>query len=396
VTSASQTSVSVPPTENGSPRLAVLRLENFIRERALPLWASSGFDRENRCFHERLEYSGVPVRDSPRRLMVQTRQIVVYARASLFNWYSSDRQQIAWAFDSVCERYRTSDQDIGWTFSVHPDGSPADNTRDLYAHAFVLYMLAWMHRLTSDPRALALADITLSDIDRIFLTGNGPGYLSKVPGRTDLREQNPHMHLFEALLALAEASQADRYLAHANALIALFDDQLVDSATGTVRETFDANWRPLKPAGQNLVEPGHQLEWAWLLREWERLTGLRTEDRVQKLVMHATAFGIDKATGLVRGAVREDGSSASNASRVWGQTETIRALCREDAKGVMWPGLVSTITNNLFASHLPPHLDGGWIDQIDERKETSVDHMPGSTLYHLAGAAIDSSVACRP
>jgi mannose/cellobiose epimerase-like protein (N-acyl-D-glucosamine 2-epimerase family) len=388
------TLASVQPTDHASPRLAVLRLEKFIREHALPLWASSGFDRETGCFHERLDYSGVPVQNVPQRLIVQARQIVVYARASLFNWYSDGQQQAARAFDSVCKRYRTSDQDE-WTFSVHPDGSPADVTRDLYTHAFVLYMLAWMHRLTSDPRVLALADATLSDIDRIFFTGIGQGYLSKVPGRTDLREQNPHMHLFEALLALAEASQAERYLVRANALVDLFDDRLVDSATGSLREVFDENWHPQQPAGLNLVEPGHQMEWAWLLREWERLTGSRAEDRVERLLMHAVSFGLDKATGLVRGAVREDGSIASNASRIWGQTEAIRALCREDPKGTVWPGLVSTITGNLFTSHLPPTLNGGWIDQIDERKKAAVDYMPASTLYHLVGAAIDGSVACR-
>ena len=389
--------IFAPPTPARSlaPAFASSRLEKFITERALPLWASSGFDRQTDCFHERLEFSSAPVREVPRRLMVQARQIVVYARASLSKWYKDDQQCAERAFETACRRYRSPDENPGWVFSVLPDGSPADLTRDLYAHAFVLYMLAWMHKLTSDPSTLLIADTTLSDIDRIFVSGDQAGYFSRVPGRTDLREQNPHMHLFEALLALAETSGAERYLARAHKLIDLFDNALTDSASGTVREMFDAQWRPEQPPGENSIEPGHQMEWIWLLREWERLTGSRADERVHRLSRHATTFGIDKTKGFVRSVVREDGMVISNASRIWPQTEAIRALCREDPKGLVWPNLVSAITDNLFAVHLPGCLNGGWIDQANEKGESTIDYMPASSLYHLLGAAIDSRVACQ-
>lgn len=383
------------PTTGNSPAAAVQRLESFVRQRSLPLWATSGFDKDARCYHERLDFNGEPIRDLPRRLMVQARQIVVYARASLLGWYDDPEQGALRAFETVCQRYRAPDGNPGWAFSIHPDGRCGDPTRDLYAHAFVLYMLAWMHKLTSDRAVLALADTTLSDIDRIFFAGDGPGYLSKVPGRTDIREQNPHMHLFEALLALAETSGAERYLARANAIVDLFDNALADSETGTVREMFGSTWRPQQPAGENLVEPGHQMEWGWLLREWERLTGVAMEGRVQRLTAHATTFGIDAARGLVRSSVREDGKIVSNAARVWPQTEAIRALCREDPKGVMWPGLVAAITENLFAVHLPDKLNGGWIDQTNEAGELAIEYMPASSHYHIVGSAIDGTLASR-
>jgi mannose-6-phosphate isomerase len=133
------------------------------------------------------------------------------------------------------------------------------------------------------------------------------------------------------------------------------------------------------------------MEWSWLLREWHRLTGASVEERVQSLISHATRFGIDANLGLVRGIVREDGQIVSGASRVWPQTESIRALSREDGEGLRWPGLVSAITDNLFATHLPADLKGGWIDQLDEQGKATIDYMPASTLYHLVGAAIDGT-----
>jgi mannose/cellobiose epimerase-like protein (N-acyl-D-glucosamine 2-epimerase family) len=375
------------------PAAAVRRLESFVRQRSLRLWATSGFDEHERCFYERLDFNGDPIGDLPRRLMVQARQIAVYARCSLLNWYTDGDQCAHRAFETACQRYRSPDGSPGWVFSIHPDGSIADSTRDLYAHAFVLYMLAWMHKLTSDRAVLALADATLSEVDRIF-AGGGAGYLSKVPGPTNIREQNPHMHLFEALLALAETSGAERYLARATTIVNLFDNVLVDSGIGTVREMFDASWRPQQPSGSNLVEPGHHMEWSWLLREWERLAGGTVDDRVGRLCAHATTFGIDPVNGLVRASVREDGKIISTAARVWPQTEAIRALCSEDSKGVMWPGLIAAITDNLFRVHLRAKLNGGWIDQTNEAGELAVGYMPASTHYHLVGAAIDGTFAC--
>jgi mannose/cellobiose epimerase-like protein (N-acyl-D-glucosamine 2-epimerase family) len=374
------------------PELALSRLRRFVEEQALPLWASAGFDDAAQCFHERLSFSSVPLR-VPRRLMVQARQIATFSRACILKW-SDHGAIVSKAFQNVLQRYRSPDGDAGWIFSVGPDGR-RDMTRDLYTHAFVLYMLAWLFRLEQDTSLLALADTTLGEVDQIFGCGDRLGFLSKVPGPIDLREQNPHMHLFEALLALADASGMERYLARANALVGLFDLVLADPITGTVRETFDGNWKVQHANGENVVEPGHQMEWAWLLREWQRLTGSPVDSRVDCLIAHAITYGVDRERGLVRAQVQENGKMISGASRVWPQTEAIRALCREYLASGLGAGLVSEITDGLFTNHLPAHLQGGWIDQVDANGSGTVDHMPASTLYHLAGAAMDASNLLR-
>jgi mannose/cellobiose epimerase-like protein (N-acyl-D-glucosamine 2-epimerase family) len=384
---------SITPTKK--PSVAAGRLRDFVITSALPLWASSGFDEKACCFHERLDLSNRPIRNSPRRLMVQSRQIAVYARAALNGWYPDGRPRALRAFEMVSRQYPAPDGGAGWIFSLHPDGSIADGTRDLYCHAFVLYMMAWVYRLTGDPAVLTLADTTLSDLDRIFSISDQPGFVSKVPGRIDLREQNPHMHLLEALLTLAEMTGAERYLARAKALIELFDRALSDAATGIVREIFDASWRPTQPSGANNFEPGHQMEWAWLLREWQRLTGDPVDERVHRLTTCAINFGIDTHKGVVRSVVCEDGTIISSASRTWSQTEAIRTLCREDPQGQAWPDLACAITDNLFATHLPARLNGGWIDQLSDQGVATIDFMPASTLYHVAGAAIDSEAVSQ-
>jgi mannose/cellobiose epimerase-like protein (N-acyl-D-glucosamine 2-epimerase family) len=156
------------PDPNDDPlQTATRRLRDFVIQSALPLWASSGFDEENGSFQERLDFCGKHTQSQSCRLMVQCRQIVVYARASILGWYDDGRQLPLRAFERACEQYHSPDGEPGWAFSVHPDGQVVDASRDLYAHAFVLYMLAWTYRLTGDPSVLRLANSTLSDIDQI-------------------------------------------------------------------------------------------------------------------------------------------------------------------------------------------------------------------------------------
>jgi mannose/cellobiose epimerase-like protein (N-acyl-D-glucosamine 2-epimerase family) len=112
-------------------------------------------------------------------------------------WYKDGEQQALRAFETIRRSYHAPDGTLGWVFSLQARGTEiADATRDLYTHAFVLYMLAWLYRLVSDPDLIRLVDDTLSDIDVIFSVPGEPGMLSRVPGASDLREQNPHMHIF--------------------------------------------------------------------------------------------------------------------------------------------------------------------------------------------------------
>ena len=87
--------------------------------------------------------------------MVQARQIVVYARVRLIGWYPDGGQIALQAFETLLRQYPASDGKPGWCFSLNADASVADTTRDLYTHAFILYMLAWMYRLTRDPAILS-------------------------------------------------------------------------------------------------------------------------------------------------------------------------------------------------------------------------------------------------
>ena len=114
------------------------------------------------------------------------------------------------------------------------DGAPMDATKDLYAHAFLLFALAWLHRAFAAPDAIALAAGTLDTLHaRIAAPGGGFWDRATADWQPDrsLRRQNPHMHLLEALLALHEATGEARWLDEATALVRLFLDRFHDAPT---------------------------------------------------------------------------------------------------------------------------------------------------------------------
>ncbi|HWJ76023.1 MAG TPA: AGE family epimerase/isomerase [Kaistia sp.] len=353
-------------------------------DRAFPLWSTTGFDARIGLFHERLDLERRPLAACPRRVMVQARQIASFSRASLVGWHRPGAE--ADALETVIRLYHKRDGAPGWIFSLHPDGSPASTVRDLYAHAFILYAIAWGYRAFGSPKLIALADETLADMDHIFAAPHG-GFRDAVPAADDIRRQNPHMHLLEALLALHEATGAERYMARAEHLIALATDRFIAADGGALIEDFGHDWQPLEAAGENRVEPGHLFEWAWLLGEYARLGGSIDNGVRERLIAFATRTGLDPATGRIVDAVNERGTVLAASTRSWPHAEAVKAFAAAALGGTAdAEHAADLVLGMLMQTFAPDRLEGGWIDRFDASGAPLVDHMPASTLYHISGA----------
>jgi len=360
-------------------------------EQALPLWAGTGYDDARGLFHERLDYERNPLALPGLRLMVQARQIATYARASLRGWFDA-RDKVLVCVETIRRLYHRADGAPGWVFSIGPDNRPVNHTRDLYAHAFVLYALAWTYRVTSDAGLVQLADATLAEMDEIFAAPNG-GYLDSNMAPQDIRSQNPHMHMLEALLALAEATGFERYHARAEALCMLACKHYM-TADGALIEEYDAAWQPLHAAGQNRVEPGHIFEWACLISEYERQSRHDLADVRGRLLAFVTQHGVDTASGLVYDAINDKGALKAATLRLWPQSERIKALAMMHRQG---DDKAASQADTLIASVMRTfsfrQLQGGWVDQCDTVHNRRVDYMPASSLYHIMGAIFDADTA---
>ena len=262
-------------------------------------------------------------------------------------------------------------------------GGIVDETVDLYDQAFVVLAMAWWYRASGDAQALALARETLATIRRDFARPDGLGYRSARPDPGGAL-QNPHMHLFEAVLALDAIAPDAASRAEAERLRALFDAVLFDVESGTLGERFDDGWRPAAGEAGQIVEPGHHFEWVWLLHRAE-VAGLGpAEPAASALFDFAERYGVVPGTALIRDAVGRDGRLLDPDHRSWPQTERLKALvARGEAAGIWDTAAIRSALDALWTHYIAPAPAGGWIDHIRADHAPRVAAIPASTLYHL-------------
>lgn len=356
---------------------------------ALPLWAGAGFDASGSLFRERLDFSGAPV-SAPRRLTTQARQIYVLAHAALLGWCSEGRAQALAAAHAMIARYEAPDGKPGWVFSIGDDGRPADARRELYAHAFALFGLAWAWRLDPAAQFIAARDRTLSLLDEGF-AGPGGGYLSYLGDDGAERLQNPHMHLLEAMLAWHEATGETAFLERARTIGTLFMQKFFQPATSALPEYFGPGWTRLDGERGRLVEPGHHFEWAWLLHRLQAASGLETRTVAAPLYDHACRYGHD-ADGLIVDCLREDGSVVTASRRTWPHTEAIKAHAAAFEQGDTGAeARAAAVWDAMFARFLRGVVAGGWRDHLDPAGAPLHAHMPATTLYHVFCAIAEAN-----
>jgi N-acylglucosamine 2-epimerase/mannose-6-phosphate isomerase len=272
--------------------------------------------------------------------------------------------------------------DKGWARRTAVDGVVSDPTPDLYDYAFALFALGWYHKATQDGEALRLAHQTLDLLDRDFRHPLG-AFHHEIPAPPP-RQQNPHMHLFEAALALAETSRDDRFMSLANEIRGYFADRMFRSDLQVLPEFYEEDLTPAQGDRGRWIEPGHHMEWAWILAQHQILSGTDNRDFVRDLMNFAETYGFAAETGLTVNGVRDDGLILDGGSRTWPNTERLKGwialqeLLDQDAA----PAVEASL-NALFKWHLNHEVAGCWQDSFNANGEPQASTVPASTLYHV-------------
>jgi mannose-6-phosphate isomerase len=361
-----------------------------MKQEALPFWGTVGVDDTRGGFHERLDLQGHPIFDVPKRLMVQGRQLYVFCHAGQLGWHSDARRLADRCVEYMVKSFYRRDGNPGWVYSLAPDGHIASAMRDTYGHAFVLLGLAWYFRLTGDAQVLRIVDETLTFMDESLSCDRG-GYFDAIPAPDAIRRQNPHMHLFESLIALYQATGDRKYLARGTGLFELFSAHFFQPITGSLCEYFTEDLHPLLDARGRMTEPGHQFEWVWLLREFQRASGQDAGSFCAALYNHADRHGWD-AEGFVVDEVDTSGVVLKASRRSWPHTEALKANVVEGENGREGcDKRAAACVTQLMSSFIGRPISGGWIDHIDPKGRPIVNMIPASTLYHLFMAIAEAA-----
>ncbi len=177
----------------------ITALRRWLEEAALPLWWEAGAAKPDGGFHERVGQDGRPILGDDRRARVQPRQAYCYAAAGENGWGGDWKraldQGLSW-FDRV---YRLESGLYGNL--ANASGKLIDPSFDLYNQAFALFAAAQTAKVLperkGEMRERALLILSLLKAQYAHPV---QGFEEDNPPRYPLCS-NPHMHLFEAMLA---------------------------------------------------------------------------------------------------------------------------------------------------------------------------------------------------
>jgi mannose/cellobiose epimerase-like protein (N-acyl-D-glucosamine 2-epimerase family) len=365
------------------------RFRGWMFDQALPFWAREGRDAPGLGFHETLRLDGVSA-DSPfKRMRVQARQLYSYAHAAMMGWTGGLEVARAGYDFIIAHGWRS---DGGWAKLLGPSGGVVDDTADLYDNAFVLFALAWYARASGSDEALARARRTLDWILASMGVAAHGGFENTIPVGVGHRRQNPHMHLLEALLALHATSPDPAVLELAGSIAGLFRRHFFKPSTSTLGEFFGRDWSPAPGDAGTLVEPGHHYEWVWLLQQYAARSGEDFALEQDALFRFAETHGRNPRTGFVVNALGQDGRVRDAASRLWMQTEELKAhLALGERDGHIDVPRIEAVVATLLNHYCDPCgggterivPPGGWIDVFDAEGTPAVKVMPASSLYHI-------------
>ena len=238
----------------------------------------------------------------------------------------------------------------GW-FSAVADGEPVDDSKQAYAHAFVV-LAASSALAAGRPGAEELLEDALAVLDAKFFD-EAAGMSVDTFDRSfshceEYRGINANMHTVEALLAAADATGQRRWLDRAVGIMTRAIDEFARANDWALPEHFDTDWNPLleynrdepnhpfRPYGATI---GHWIEWARLVLHARAALIAADGDAPEWMLEAATAlmeksaasFGIDGAPGFVY-TVDWDGTPVARERMHWVAAEAVGAAAG-DAPG---------------------------------------------------------------
>jgi mannose/cellobiose epimerase-like protein (N-acyl-D-glucosamine 2-epimerase family) len=372
-------------------REIVQTLVTLMSDRSMPLWAREGWDADNGGFVERLDNEGKADQLAPRRVRVQARQIYSFATGALLGWFPQGRDIAIRGLDYLLAKAKSPDGQPGFVHLIDREGNVINPLRDTYDQAFVLLALATVYRLDRDAQVCSEMNALVAFLDGSLRSPHG-GFVEGVPS-TLPRRQNPQMHLFEAMIAAFEATNDRDYLTRAGDLFGLFNASLYDGQRQVLGEYFEEDWSKIEPV---VVEPGHQAEWVWLLKQFERLTGCPTSRFREQLLSSALRLR-DPRTGCLIDVGDADGRILKPTRRLWPQTEMCKAwIAQAEAGDDSATEEALDALLRLYRHYLSHPVQGGWYDQFDGNDRSLVDTIPASSFYHIVCAIAEAQRVLLP
>ncbi|MCQ8877590.1 AGE family epimerase/isomerase [Pseudoalteromonas shioyasakiensis] len=362
---------------------------DWLKQVAIPYWSTSCIDDKGASF-EKILSDGRPDYESNRRVRVQTRQMFVFSAAQKMGWITNGFPLVA-KLDQYIIKHAINPNTNQHVHLLNHEHQIINAHQDLYDVAFLLLAYGWRYHVFNDLNALNSANELLNQIDNQLK--EHPGGWREGDYQSEYRRQNPHMHLFEAFLTLYKFTNNAKWLAKAGEIFCLFETCFVDHKQGVLFEYFSNDWKRLTGEKGNIIEPGHMMEWVWLLRQYQKYTQAPVDKICDTFYHNALKFGLDPRNELLLDEINIETNTSSGTKRCWPMTEWLKASLAQ-AEYTRCTDYNYLKDADFAAKGLLTHFirskeQGGYIDQLDIDNHIINHSAPASTLYHLVMAGVE-------
>ena len=357
------------------------RLDDWLRNSALPLWWEKGADHVHGGFFDGFNQDGTPT-DAPRRARVQARQSWVYGVAGEMGWTGPWQKAAGQGLAFLSAHHLRPDGQ--YATKAAADGTVLDATAFLYDQTFILLALAQLHKILPTRTDAAGTALALLNAE-IAARRHGQGGF--VESGEEPFQSNPHMHLFEAALAWCEVGHDNVWDRLADQMAELCLSRLIDPASGAIAEYFDPSWKQLPPGGAQHLEPGHQFEWAWLLGRWSVLRNSKEAHEAAKRLFEVGMRGVDPGRQVAVFETSLDFKITQPVARLWAQAERTKAalLLMKNATGAERARYRNEAAAGAGAlwRYLETPIPGLWRDRMMTDGNFIEEPAPASSFYHI-------------
>jgi mannobiose 2-epimerase len=312
----------------------ILRLkssaENNVRTCIMPFWRDYMLDKDNGGFWGRVQEGLVPDPRSPKSVVLNCRLLWAYTRA--YEMLKDER------YKDLADRAFTYIRDHfydrvygGVYWMITCKGEPAQIEKRTYGQGFFIYSMAEYYKSFKNKQALEMALQTLDLLNKHVKCSNG-GYLDSVT-RDWLQDDwvniwvknrggaakllNSNMHLFEAILNLAEATENAKVCESLQDQLTFLLDVAVDQELFHFKAGMDMDGNRI----DNEINFGHDSECTYLMtRAADLLKDEQLIERARYIAVKIMDQVYDKGLDPVNGGmyyVADCISGEINRSKIW-------------------------------------------------------------------------------
>lgn len=311
------------------------RVQEELNGNIMPFWLNHAMDQENSGFIGRMSNNLVIDSGSPKGLILNARLLWTFSAMARFTQNKKCLQMARYAYQTLINDFW--DPQYGGAFwAIGRDGKPINSQKKTYGQAFLIFGLAEYHLLTQDAEALSLAKQLFELLETCAWDEEHLGYFEVMDRDWTLsrrqqlsdgdleapKSMNTHLHLLEAYTHFYSTWRSGWLAKQLKHLLSIFEQHILDPATGHFRLFFDTEWNSLT----NQISFGHDIEGSWLLHRAAEILQdpgwLETIGPLSVRIAEAVyEKGLDQRYGLM---YESDGNGLLNAeTHFWCQAEAV-------------------------------------------------------------------------